>query len=170
LGEPGDDGGGNDGESGGRDSRRDDDVRLIASRSRHRSRELLVKALYQTQLAGHDFAELTAQFAAEPTFGKADQLYFRELLGTVLADTATLDGLIARYAARSLEQLDAVGRAILWLGIAELKARADVPTKVVINEAVQLAKRYGATDSFRFVNAVLDKTARDIRNGSETSS
>jgi N utilization substance protein B len=53
------------------------------------------------------------------------------------------------------------------LGLAELKYRDDVPTKVVINEAVELAKRYGATDSFRFVNAVLDKTARELRSGVE---
>src|SRR5690606_39959801 len=98
---------------------------------------------------------------------RADRLYFRELVGAVLGDTEVLDKLIARRAARSLEQLGAVGRAILWLGIMELRARPDVPTKVVINEAVTLAKRYGATDSFRFVNAVLDKSSREIRNPSD---
>lgn len=133
------------------------------SRSRQRSRGLLVKALYQAQLAGHDFRELVGQFASDPDFEKSDQAYFRELLGIVLAETGELDALITRHAARSLEQLDAVGRAILWVGLAELKHRADVPTKVVINEGVQLAKRYGATDSFRFVNAMLDKLSRELR-------
>jgi N utilization substance protein B len=166
LGESSDDGSRKTGDGGSRAPGRRDDVRRSASRARQRSRELLVKALYQTQLAGHGFAELTAQYESDPGFEKADRLYFRELLGAVLAETEVLDGLIARQAVRSIEQLDAVGRAILWLGIMELKARADVPTKVVINEAVTLAKRYGATDSFRFVNAVLDKTAREIRNGS----
>jgi N utilization substance protein B len=81
----------------------------------------------------------------------------------VVADVAALDALIAKHAARSLEQLDAVGRAVLLLGLAELKYRDDVPQRVVINEAIELAKRYGATDSFKFVNAVLDKTARELR-------
>src|SRR5690606_5799037 len=71
-----------------------------------------------------------------------------------------LDRAIAKFAARSLAQLDAVGRAILLMALAELRYRPDVPTKVVINEAVELAKRYGAAESFRFVNAVLDKAAR----------
>ena len=133
-----------------------------AARARSRARELLVKALYQRQLAGHDFDELRAQFAAAPDFMRVDAAYFDALLGEVLAEADVLDGLIARLAARSLEQLDAVGRGILWLGLAELKHRPDVPTKVVINEAVNLAKRYGATDSFKFVNAVLDKTVKEM--------
>lgn len=160
MGESRDDGGRKNGEGGGRG----DGARRNASRARQRSRELLVKALYQAQLAGHGFNELSAQYESEPEFQKADRLYFRELLGAVLGDTEVLDKLIARHAARSLEQLDAVGRAILWLGLMELRVRADVPTKVVINEAVTLAKRYGATDSFRFVNAVLDKSSREIRS------
>ena len=163
MGESRDDGGRKNGERGGRG----DGARRkasSASRARQLSRELLVKALYQAQLAGHGFAELSAQYEAEPEFARADRLYFRELLGAVLGDTEVLDKLIARHAVRSLEQLDAVGRAILWLGLMELRMRPDVPTKVVINEAVTLAKRYGATDSFRFVNAVLDKSSREIRS------
>ena len=69
---------------------------------------------------------------------------------------------ISHTLAPTSDQLDAVGRGILWLGLAELKHRPDVPTKVVINEAVNLAKRYGATDSFKFVNAVLDKTVKEM--------
>jgi transcription antitermination protein NusB len=129
------------------------------ARARQRARELLVKALYQWQLAGHDVEELTAQFADSPEFARSDQLYFHELLGRVIEEAPALDRQIAQYAARGLDQLDAVGRSILLLGLAELHHRPDVPTKVVINEAVELAKRYGPTDSFRFVNAVLDKAA-----------
>jgi N utilization substance protein B len=132
------------------------------ARSRQRARELLIKALYQWQLAGHDAAELTKQFGALADFERCDQEYFGALLAAVLEDAAELDKLIARHAARGLEQLDAVGRAILLLALAELKHRGDVPTKVVINEAVELAKRYGAADSFKFVNAVLDKSAREM--------
>ena len=74
-----------------------------------------------------------------------------------------------KYGTRRSTFLDAVGRAVLLLGLAELKFRDDVPTKVVINEAVELAKRYGATDSFKFVNAVLDKMSRELRPDSAAS-
>jgi transcription antitermination protein NusB len=80
-----------------------------------------------------------------------------------IENAPALDVIIAKYATRGIEQLDAVGRAILLLGLAELKFREDVPSKVVINEAVELAKRYGAAESFKFVNAVLDKSSRDLR-------
>jgi N utilization substance protein B len=133
-----------------------------ATRARQRARELLIKALYQWQLAGHTFAELSDQFTSMPDFERVDADYFRDMLTLVFEDSAALDALIARQAVRAIEQLDAVGRAILWLGLAELKYRDDVPTKVIINEAVELAKRYGAPDSFRFVNAVLDKTAKEL--------
>jgi N utilization substance protein B len=137
-----------------------------ATRARQLARELLVKALYQWQLAGHSAAEITSQFVeSEEDFALCDRDYFRDLLATVIEDVAALDELIARHAARGVEQLDAVGRAILLLGLAELKHRLDLPTKVVINEAVELAKRYGPAESFKFVNAVLDKTAREIGRG-----
>jgi len=133
------------------------------ARARHLARELLVKALYQWQLAGHGVAELSAQFAALPEFERCDRDYFAELLPVIVHDVEALDAVIARQAARGLEQLDAVGRGILLLGLAELKHRVDVPSKVVINEGVELAKRYGAAESFKFVNAVLDKSARELR-------
>jgi N utilization substance protein B len=123
---------------------------------------MLVKALYQWQLAGHEVAEIEAQFSDLADFARCDREYFAELLRTVVDDAPALDEQIARHAVRSIEQLDAVGRAVLLLGLAELKHRPDVPVKVVINEAVELAKRYGATDSHRFVNAVLDKVAREL--------
>ncbi len=138
-------------------------ARESGARARHLSRELLVKALYQWQLAGHGVREITSQFEDLADWAKCDREYFSELLAHVVDDVAALDALIAKQATRSMEQLDAVGRAILLLGLAELKYRDDVPQKVVINEGVELAKRYGATDSFKFVNAVLDKTARELR-------
>jgi N utilization substance protein B len=134
-----------------------------ATRARHLARELLVKALYQRQIAGHSVQELKSQFLAAEDFERCDGDYFGELLTTIVGDAPALDELITRYATRSIEQLDAVGHAVLWLGLAELKHRADIPTKVVINEAIELTKRYGTTDSHKFVNAVLDKSARDLR-------
>jgi len=135
-----------------------------ATRARHLARELLVKALYQWQLAGHTVYELKSQFSASEDFERCDSDYFGELLTTIVGDAPALDELIVRYAVRPIEQLDAVGRAVLWLGLAELKHRADIPTRVVINEAIELTKRYGVTDSHKFVNAVLDKSARDLRH------
>lgn len=138
-------------------------AREQGARSRRLSRELLLKALYQWQLTAHSIPELTAQFSALADFARCDRDFFGELLPVTIGDVPALDALISRQATRSIEQLDVVGRALLLLGLTELKVRADVPTKVVINEYVELAKRYGATDSYKFVNAVLDKMARELR-------
>lgn len=135
----------------------------MSAKSRQRTRALLVKALYQWQLAAHGYDELIEQFSTLSEFERADQPYFCDLLRRVLDDSEALDRLIASLAVRKLDQLDAVGRAVLLLSLAELKHRPDVPTKVSINEGVELAKRFGATDSFRFVNAVLDKASRELR-------
>jgi N utilization substance protein B len=135
----------------------------LSAKLRHRARALLVKALYQWQLAGHDYDELVEQYSTMAEFGRVDQDYFRELLLCVLDEAETLDRVIAAHAVRKLDQLDAVGRAVLLIALAELKHRAEVPTKVAINEAIELAKKYGATASFKFVNAVLDKAAKELR-------
>lgn len=135
----------------------------MSAKLRHRARALLVKALYQWQLAGHGYDELMEQYSTMAEFGRVDQEYFRELLRQVLDEVEALDRVIAAHAVRKLDQLDAVGRAVLLIALAELKHRSEVPTKVVINEAVELAKRYGAAASFKFVNAVLDKAAKRLR-------
>ena len=143
---------------------------MASTGSRRGARDCLVQALYQWQLADHDFAELVGQFEREEDFASIDQAYFRALLEVVLEEVETLDATIARFAVRSPQQLDAVGRAILLLALAELRNRPDVPTNAIINEAVELAKRYGATDSYRFVNALLDKAAKELgeRDGGRT--
>lgn len=133
-----------------------------STRARQRARELLVKALYQWQLSGHDLDELVRQYGLLPEFARIDQGYFNELLAAVLRDAHTLDAVIGELAARGVDQLDAVGRAVLLLALAELKHRGDVPTNVIINEAVELTKRFGAAESFKFVNAVLDKASRRV--------
>jgi N utilization substance protein B len=126
---------------------------------------MLVRALYQWQIADTPAEDLLAQFEADEDFERVDQKHFRSVLAAALADNVTFDSVIAAHATRGTDQLDAVGRAVLLMALAELTHCANVPTKVAINEAVELAKRYGATDSFRFVNAVLDKAARDLRGG-----
>ena len=129
---------------------------------RRAARELLVQALYQWQLAGHSEAELCEQFEEKPERAGADWDYFREMLAVVLRDADSLDREIAVQADRNIDHTDAVSRAILLLGFAELHHRGDIPTKVIINEAVELAKRYGPVDCYRFVNAVLDRASRGI--------
>ena len=135
----------------------------MAATGRHGSRRLLVQALYQRQLAGHTGAEIVAQFSSQKDFEKVDVEYFRRLLGEILADTAGLDALIAGDADRPVAQLDPVEHAILWLGLTELRAHPEIPVKVVITEAVQLAKEFGATDGHRYINALLDKVAPKLR-------
>lgn len=133
-------------------------------RARQGARDLLIKALYQWQLGGHDVTELQEQFAMAPEYAQIDKDYFQELLAAVISNVTSLDALITTQADRDVKTVDVVGRAVLLLGLEELSSRPDVPTKVVINEAVELAKRYGSPNCFRFVNAVLDKAA-DVIEG-----
>jgi N utilization substance protein B len=135
----------------------------MAVTGRRGARRLLVQALYQRQVGGHTRAELEAQFGAREEFAAVDGAYFRELLAEVLSDTDGLDALLAAEGDRPSSQLDPVERGILWLGSAELRARPEVPVRVVINEAVELAKEFGAQDSHRYVNAVLDRLAARLR-------
>ena len=141
-----------------------------SARARQGARDLLIKALYQWQLGGHDLPELLEQFALAPEFARIDKSYFRELLVAVIGNVDSLDSLITIQADRDVKTVDAVSRALLLLGLQELDSRPDVPTKVVINEAVELAKRYGPPDCFRFVNAVLDKAAKEMAGRRESVS
>jgi N utilization substance protein B len=122
-----------------------------------------MQALYQWQLTGQTAAELRNQYAEEEGYGDADAEYFRELLQGVTDGAAVLDGTLAGLIDRPVEQLDPVERAVLLIGLYELAQRLDVPWRVVINEGVELAKRFGATDGHKFVNAVLDRAARSLR-------
>ena len=131
---------------------------------RHKARHYGMQALYQWQLAGASPATIEAEFLAEYDFGKVDAEYFHALLSGVTAQADELEMVFAAFMVeRSVEELDPIERALLQLGTWELSARLDVPYKVVINEAVGLARKFGATDSHKFINGVLDKTARQLR-------
>jgi len=134
-----------------------------AARARSLARKLAMQALYQWQMTGQTAAELRNQYAEEEGYGDADAEYFRELLQGVTDGAAVLDGTLAGLIDRPVEQLDPVERAVLLIGLYELGQRLDVPWRVVINEGVELAKRFGATDGHKFVNAVLDRAARSLR-------
>ncbi len=134
-----------------------------AGRARSVSRKLVLQALYQWQLTGQSVAELRNQFSADGGLADADGEYFAELLGGVIEAAAAFDAELGGLIDRPVGQLDPVERAVLLIGLYELERRPEVPYRVVINEGVELAKRFGATEGHKFVNAVLDRAARRHR-------
>ena len=131
------------------------------TQSRSAARELLVKAIYQWLIANCTFDFLLDQFKADPEYKVVDQEYFDDLLDSIMKDQDNLNSLISENASRDIRNIDLVGKAILFIGLEELKIKNDIPTKVIINEAIELAKKYGVEDSYKFINAVLDKA--DLR-------
>jgi N utilization substance protein B len=132
--------------------------------ARSRARELIVQALYQMQIAGHDVAELTEQFRERPDYQRVDKAYFDELLSGICEHTVALEESIDELVDRPIAQLDPVEKGILLLGFYELRSMQDVPFKVVINESVNLAKRFGAVDGHKYINAVLDRAVKNFRS------
>ena len=132
--------------------------------ARSRARELIVQALYQMQITGHGVAELTEQFHERPDYQRVDKAYFDGLLSGILEDIAVLEESIDELADRPIAQLDPVEKGILLLGFYELRSMQDVPFKVVINESVNLAKRFGAVDGHKYINAVLDRAVKKLRS------
>ncbi len=130
--------------------------------ARRRARECAVRR-FTRQLSQNDIADVEYQFLAEQDVKDVDVLYFRELLSGVATNSAYLDGLMKPYLSRLLEELGQVEKAVLRIALFELSKRDDVPYKVAINEAIELAKTFGAEDSHKFVNGVLDKAAPAIR-------
>lgn len=132
--------------------------------ARTRARELLVQALYQMQLAGHSSSELLEQFHLQAAYQRVDQEFFDEALPLIIKSQSALESTIDDLIDRPLEQLDPVERAVLLIGVFELQSRIDVPYKVVINEGVNLAKRFGALDGHKYINACLDAAAQSLRS------
>ncbi len=122
-----------------------------------------MQALYQWQLNHEPAADVVQQFLESAEAAGVDRDYFSELMHGCIAGDELFRQTIARFIDRPLEQLDPVETALMMIGIFELQQRLDVPYRVVINEAVDLCKRFGATDAHKYVNAVLDRAAREIR-------
>lgn len=129
-------------------------------KGRSGSRYRAVQALYQWQLSGLEPEQIADQFFAEEDMQGVSKNYFRELLQGAAREAATLDGDMEAFLDRDLERLDPVEHAVLWVGAYELKHSPNVPWRVAINEAVELAKVFGAEDSHKYVNGVLDKLAQ----------
>ena len=131
--------------------------------ARRQSRFMLVQALYQWHLADVSVLEILEQFRAQPLFAKADAIYFSECLAAVIDQVDALELQFEPFLDRQLIELDPIELTILRLATYELAYRLELPYKVIINEALELTKIFGATDSFKYVNGVLDQVAKVLR-------
>ena len=131
--------------------------------ARTRSRELMVQALYQKQIAGHTTSDLVEQFHEQAAYQRVDKAYFDELFPAISNSQDELELKIDELIDRPLNQLDPVELAVLLIGVHELQARIDIPYRVVINESVNLAKRFGSIEGHKYINACLDAAAKSIR-------
>jgi N utilization substance protein B len=134
-----------------------------AKSQRRRSRELALQGLYQWLIAGGDADAIDAQLREHDGYEKTDSVHFDALLRGCIADAAALDGALAKHVDRKTSELSPIEHAVLLIGAYELRQCIDIPYKVVINEAVELAKSFGGTDGHKYVNGVLDRVALDLR-------
>ena len=127
------------------------------TRSRHKARNLAVQALYQWQITGQDREDIVSKFLTDQEMNETVTEYFKELVSKVSANAASIDDVLSPLLDRPIGQLDPVESAVLRIGAYELQHRPDVPYKVVINEAIEAAKLFGAEESYKYINGVLDK-------------
>lgn len=135
------------------------------SEKRSQARRHAVQAIYQWQMAGQDVGEIANQFLEEQALESFDVPYFQDLLQGVPQHLSELDELLKPALDRAIESVDPVERAVLRLGTYELRYKPEVPYRVVINEAVELAKVFGAEQGHKYVNGVLDQVAKKVRTG-----
>jgi N utilization substance protein B len=133
------------------------------SGARSLARKLAMQALYRWQMNDGTWQDVVSEFATEEGMDRADGEYFRELVRGVCSERDALDTTLTGWMDRKPNLLDPIEHALLLVGTYELKSRPEVPYRVVIDESVSLARRFGATDGHKFVNAVLDRAARELR-------
>lgn len=138
-------------------------ARNTLAAERRKARHYGMQALYQWHMAGASLAVIEAEFRDEYDFSHVDLEYFQALLHGIPASVDELEAILEPLLDRKLDELDPIERTLLRMGVFELKERIDVPFKVVINEAVALTKKFGATDGHKYINGVLDKAARQLR-------
>ena len=131
--------------------------------ARRRSREVALQGMYEWLLSGTEPAVIEAHMREQEGFDKCDPAHFTALLHGCIAEAADLDAVLTRHVDRQTSQLSPIEHGVLMLGTYELKHCIDIPYKVAINEAVELAKSFGGTDGHKYVNGVLDKAAIDLR-------
>jgi N utilization substance protein B len=130
---------------------------------RHRAREFIVQGLYQHMIGGQDEAAIRVQAESVAGFDKADGTLYQTVLAEALNDGEALREALSPYIDRKWSEVSPIERSILLLGACELKHHPETPYRVVINEAIELAKTFGGTDGHKFVNGVLDKLAPTLR-------
>ena len=135
---------------------------------RHKARELAMQGIYSWQMTGNPVEQIELSIATSNDMKQVDVPFFKDILRTVTHRSVELDAAMKPYLGRLPEEIDAVEKAILRLAAFELVHRVDVPYKVVINEAIELAKSFGAADSHKFVNGVLDKAVKTLRKDERT--
>ncbi len=131
--------------------------------ARRKARRFTVQALYQWQMTGANLGEIETQFRVDNDLRKTDSAYFHELLHQIPKCVNELDAYFVPFLDRDLKDLDRVELAILRIGTYELSKRVDVPYKVAINEGIELAKYFGATESHKYINGILDRVAQKLR-------
>lgn len=136
---------------------------MSSKSARHRAREFALQGIYQWQLGGQDVAAIEAHTMSVNGFDKADAELYRLLLRGTLDDVQALQATAQQYVDRAWEELSPIERGVLLLGAYEFKHQLGTPYRVVLNEAIELAKEYGGTDGHKFVNGVLDKLALELR-------
>lgn len=127
---------------------------------RHWSRRLALQALYQWQISGHQIDELLAQYVEDENWEKADKDYFVDLLSASINQKKELISKFSPYLNFSAEQIDPVENAILLYATYEILYKPETPTKVILSEAINLCKKFGSIEGYKFVNGVLDKVAQ----------
>ena len=137
--------------------------RAGAKSARRRSREFALQALYQWLVTGDEPVAIETHMREQQGFDKCDKAHFDALFNGGVHEAADLDTVLARHVDRKTTELSPIEHGILMIGAYELKHCVDIPYKVAINEAVELAKSFGGTDGHKYVNGVLDRAAVDLR-------
>jgi N utilization substance protein B len=132
-------------------------------RARSLARRLALQALYQLQINPRTWQETLKQFADDPEADRVDRDYFAELITAIGPAREALDLRLGAWSEIPPAELDPIEHAVLWLGVHELGNRPELPYRVALDEAVQLAKQFGATDGHKYINAVLDRAAKELR-------
>jgi N utilization substance protein B len=137
--------------------------RVAPKSTRRRARELALQGLYEWLISGADAGVIEAHMREQEGFDKCDSAHFDALLHGCIADASAIDAVLAKHVDRKTTELSPIEHGVLMIGAYELSHCIDIPYKVAINEAVELAKSFGGTDGHKYVNGVLDKAALELR-------